>query len=339
MIIFEGQALADLKASTIATDPTWEYRDFVGEVEVYLSGRTEKILAVAGPVGTGKTVGVLQACDASDTAYILVQQNEPENGETYIQLLKETDKHCIVFNEYNWIRERRSLDYYLLTAVQNGKRIVLTGSDPYSLEMLNYGRLIHRIQPIRTALMTYEEYLRLNKMPDSKETYRQFLRTGGALGRYVITDYDSMKRYCDEAIVPGLAWFLHEDMSTERARVLAYAALHRTISTYPDFAKLESRQTDDDAGLEEFLKRMGVKTDIQPRRYEINRVADLFEQIKLVRKVEIDNEDDDSGPIVRYYLTNPSLTYQLVLCAYGLDDADDSATAFVDSVYRDVIMR
>lgn len=74
----------------------WIERDFVAYVREYMGKAKQKILAIGGLRGTGKTTGLLQAIKDLDACYIISQQNEKETSEDYIEFLKKTEKNILL---------------------------------------------------------------------------------------------------------------------------------------------------------------------------------------------------------------------------------------------------
>lgn len=318
MKIYEGIELENYKKNNLQIDETWNERSFVSCVKNYLRGSTEKILAIGGLRGTGKTVGILQAATGYDVAYILTQKGEEETGKDYIDFLQNTDKKYIIFDEYSWIKNRDELDRYLLTSVQNNKRIILTATESITLDFLNYGALNHRVQTLHTTMFTYEEYLKLYGKEHSKATCRQFLTEGGLFKEYALKNYEATRKYVEEALVKNLAAYLKEDMDEEMARALTYAVLYKAIcpSNLNSIPTLQSSHVT----VENFLDEWGVNTTIEPNSRDVKRVADIFEQTGII--VRIPNFNENSNIEEQYYITNPSLTCQLILSAYNINKID-----------------
>ncbi len=319
MRIYEGKELEKYKNEILKINPAWKRRDFTYNTKHYLNSSTEKILAIGGLRGTGKTVGILQAAEGYDAVYVLTQEREKETSKDYIDFLEKTDKKYIIFDEYSWIKDREQLDRFLLTAVQNGKRIVITGTESITLDFLNYGALNHRVDMLHTTMVKYDEFLRLNDMQHSKASCEKYLTEGGLFKEYALKNYDSTREYIFEAIVKNLAGYLKSDMSEEKATTLTYSVLYKAIcpsnlSTVPQLRQYG-------VTLENFLDKMGVNTTIIPESKDLNRVADIFEQIGLI--VRIPNFDEESGIKEQYYITNPSLTCQLIKAAYDLDKIEN----------------
>lgn len=320
MLKFEGSEIEKYKTNNLEIQSSWNKRDFVKCIKNYIESSTEKILAISGLRGTGKTVGILQAVVENDTAYILAQKGDDCSGKDYIDFLKSTDKKIIIIDEYSWIKKRDDLDRYLLTSVQNGKRIILTATESISLDFLNYGKLNHRVQPIHTTMFTYDEYLRLYNKEHSKANCKDFLMKGGLFDEYILKNFDSAKNYIEEAIVANLAGYLKNEMNEEKARTLTYAVLYKAICP-SNLSKIPTLRKNH-ITLENYLEQMGVNTAYIPQEGEITRIADIFEQVGII--VRIPNFYKKSDLKEQYYITNPSLTCQLIRRVYNVDEIENS---------------
>ena len=295
---------------------TWEERDFVAYARKYFHGRQDKIMAIGGLRGTGKTTGLLQAVNGLNACYITAQQKEEETADDYIDFIRNTDAKYIIIDEYSWINNREELDKYLYTAVQNGKRIAITGTESITLEYLNYNTLIHRVDMVHVTMFTYEEHCRLYHMEPSKKNREDYLLNGGLFSEYAVTNYETMQNYIKTAIIDNLAAYMGSRMSKEKAAALVYSVLYKAIcpnnlSTVPELAKNQ-------LSVENFLSEMGIDTQIEFSDKDVRNVADIFEQIGLI--VRMPNYDKTSPIKEQYYITNPSLSCQLILAAYNIKE-------------------
>ncbi len=303
MLIAKDQALFDYIKENLEINPNWEKRDFVYSVKKYVEAKVEKVLAISGLKGTGKTTGILQAVNLDDTVYILAQRGESETSKDYIDFIKKTDKKIIIIDEYSWISDRNPLDKYLITAVQNGKRLIITANESIALEYLQYGDSIHRLHPLHTTMFTYEEYLRVFNKTPSCESMVSYLSEGGLFKDYILKNFESTRKYVEEAIIENLSGYL-KDLTFEKAKALTYAVIFKAICPSNLFsipALKEEHMT-----LENFLEEMGINTDIIPEEKEIKYVADIFEQAGII--VRIPNFDKESVIKERYYIVNPSIS-------------------------------
>ena len=325
MLIYEGKKLEEYKKENLQMQPTWNKRDFTNGVKNYLESSTEKILAIAGLRGTGKTVGILQAAENYDIAYVLAQKGDKKTGKDYIDFLENTDKKYVVIDEYSWIEDKKDLDAYLLTSVQNDKRIILTATESISLDFFNYGALNHRVNVLHTTMFTYDEYLRLYNKEHSKAVCREYLMEGGLFKEYALRNFDSTREYIEDAIVKNLAGYLKKETDEEKARTLTYSVLYKAIcpsnlSSIPTLRK-------NHVTLDNFLEKMGINTTLVPEEGDLDRVASIFEQAGVI--VRIPNYNKNSELQEQYYITNPSLTCQLIKATYNLRDIENSILGHV----------
>lgn len=325
MLILSGESLREYEKENIRLDPNWRERNFTSIVRDYFDSKTEKVLAISGLRGTGKTVGSLQAARERDALYILAQKGDSATGEDYINILRSTPKKNVIIDEYSWINDRKRLDDYLLTAVQNGKRIALTATESMTLDFLNYGPLNHRVHVVHTTMFPYDEYLRLYGKKHSKNACVDYLQTGGLFKDYALKNYDDARAYIENAIVGNLAGYLKGEMSEEKARTLTYAVLYKAVC--PSNLSRIPTLRDSKVTLNNFLDRMGINPYMIPDQWDLHRVADIFEQIGVI--VKIPNYNKESAIREQYYIVNPSLTCQLIKQAYGLESLDNSILGHV----------
>lgn len=326
MKVFTGSDLIIYKQDELLISSLWNRRDFVSAVQDYFTTRIEKILAVGGLRGTGKTVGILQAAEGLDACYMLPAKNDGKSGSDYIDFLKNTEKKYIIIDEYSWIEDREDLDYYLLTAVQDGKRIVITGKESIMLDFLNYGALCHRISMVHTTMFSYNEYLRVYNLKHSENVCKEYLKTGGLFREYAVTNYSSMKQFIDTAIVKNLAAYLiNEKMDEVMARILTYSVLYKAVC--PSNLSSVPVMRDSIITLKNYLDIMGIDSNIEIRQRDLRNVTEIFEHIGLI--VCIPNFDDSGEPREQYCITNPSLTYQLMRSLYDIPDIADYMLGYV----------
>lgn len=318
MLVYTGRTLEEYKKNRLQINPDWNQRDFVSLTRKYFQGQTEKILAVSGLRGTGKTVGILQALDELEAAYILVQKGENETGADYVNFLKNTDLRNIAIDEYGWIKDRKCLDGYLLTAVQNDKRIVITGTESITLDYLNYGSLIHRVGVLHTTMFTYDEYRRVYGLEHDPKVCDDYLVRGGLFKDYALTNFPSMQHYVQSAIIDNLAGYMKDEISEEEAKILTYSVLYKAVcpSNLTNVPTLRNNHVT----LDNFLDVMGVNTELPVKSHHLHRVSEVFEHAGII--VRVRNIDPDSTVKEQYYITNPSLSCQLIKAAYGLDSVN-----------------
>ncbi len=325
MKIYEGEKLKAYKAHELEIQPDWNRRDFTQRVRQYLESRAEKVLAICGLRGTGKTVGVLQAAEGLDPVYFLAQKESEKTGRDYIDFIKNTDKSIILMDEYSWIKDRKDLDYYLITAIENGKRIVITGTESITLDYLNYGVLNHRVEAIHTTMFPFDEYRRIYSLPNDRQSRNEYMTEGGLFKPYAIKDYDSMKNYVENAIVENLAGYMRDEMTKEKARTLTYAVLFKAVCPSNLFSVPVLRESG--VTLDNFLDTMGINTAIEIREWDLNRVTDIFEHTGIITRIL--NQDENSPVREQYYINNPSLMSHLIKAAYGLPSLDDATLGHI----------
>lgn len=314
MRIYQNEDLKQLYIDA-EVDSSWKERDFVTYAKEYMEKSKQKVLAIGGLRGTGKTTGLLQAIRNLDACYITAQKEEEETGADYIAFLKETDKRYIVIDEYSWIKDRSALDKYLYTAVQNGKHIAITGTESITLDFLNYGDLLHRVDMIHCTLFSYNEYCRLNDATPCKGTCEEYLKYGGTFADYAIKNFDTMKNYIKTAIIDNLV--AYTKMPVDKASAIVYSILYKAVC--PSNLTTVPVLTNNHLSVKNFLDEFGVNPDIEFTENELRRVKDILEQVGVV--VTVPNWEQSSSDY-RMYIVNPSITCQLILAVYEIPEVN-----------------
>ena len=326
MLVYSGDKL-NIKYNDWL-DPAWRCRDFVSEVNSYALGTTEKVLGILGLRGTGKTVGVLQAIKDMDAIYITAQENEDETAEDYLRVLKQTENKIIVIDEYSWIKNHEIIDGYLYTLVQNGHRVIITGTEGIGIARLSYGRLIHRINFIHTNYFSFSEYLRVFDCPVSYDSVNRYLREGGLFSDYIIRSMVDLDSYYREAVFGSLSKHIH-GISEECCRAIVYKILYTAIcETMTRNDNEQSIPLDTSRiTLDEFYRMLNIDADQHYNQTEFNEVASVLESIDIILRIRnLYNEDEYETVIV-----NPAVSYQLIKTIYRLDVVPGT---FVGHIYE-----
>ena len=326
MLIYQGNTLQKYMYENMEIQPDWEERDFVAYTRKYFSRENFKILAIGGLRGTGKTTGLLQAVsNLPGSCYITAQKGETEDAADYINFLKNTDAKYIIIDEYSWIKNRKTLDEYLFTAIQNGKRIVITGTESITLDFLNYSSMIHRVDMVHVTLFTYDEYCRIYHQEKNKKSCKEYLQEGGVFREYAITNYDTMRGYIQTAIIDNLTAYMQGVLEEKKAAALVYAVLYKAVC--PSNLRHIPVLTENKLTMDNFLEMMGVDPEITFTEGELTQAADILTQIGVI--VRIPNYDENSPVREQYYVTNPSITCQLILAAYQIPEVTNEILGHV----------
>lgn len=316
MLIYQNEEFQKLY-DEVGFDAEWKERDFVSYAREYMNRASHKVLAIGGLRGTGKTIGLLQSVKGLDACYITAQKGDDVTGADYIEFLKHTDKKYIIIDEYSWIKDRKALDEYLYSAVQNGKRIAITGTESITLDFLNYGNLIHRVDMIHCTLFSYSEHCRLNNLSPCKQSCEDYLKNGGTFKAYAINNYYSMKDYIKTAIIDNLV--AYTQMPIEKATAIVYSILYKAVC--PSNLTTVPTLTENHLSVKNFLDEFGVNPDIEFTDGELDRVSDVLEQVGVI--ISVPNwERAEARSEYRTYIVNPSITYQLILAAYDIPEVN-----------------
>ena len=310
-----------------------EERDFVQQVKSYIASDDDKILGIKGLRSTGKTVGILQAIsDISDCAYIEVMDFGCITLQWLLELL-ETDrtllsKRVIVIDEVSnvldVIENSKGFDGY---RAANNKRLILSGTNSYTLVLMNNDALFHRMRLIDVSFISYKEAVRTQEL-----TLLEYLSNGGVYPTDINMDTpDGALSYLNVAVVKNVIDTL--SLNTRRLSnlgdgahfygrerefrtivfLLFYAAIFQqfvksltTLKAAIDFGIAELNRQD-------FMQKLQQKFDI-----DINYVPqdeDIFSAIRILKDIEVLREVSNLTSALytcRYYICNPVLHSKLI---------------------------
>lgn len=309
--------LADNEVSS-----TWEKRDFVAEVEKYMDSSISKVLIISGLRGTGKSVGVLQAAKGRDAVYITMEQGIHTSAGDVMRILSERAEKIIVLDEYTWIdgRKESELDGFLYTLANNGRRVIITGTESISLEALKTGPLIHRAITIHTTHMSFLEYCRIYAKPMDQDTCDAYLTQGGIFESYVINNEHTMADYIEAAIIANLKGYVRDYrplFDDTKISNIIYTLLYRAIW---DLMRNKPKllQDRDNVDTQIALDRLGIDLEgATVSTSDIRAVADLLCGIGVLVKIpnllnEMEGIQDEIFKGYKTYIVNPSLTIQFI---------------------------
>lgn len=322
MIMYEGVDLRkyfnELKKDTLSYLNQQEIheRDFVKNIRNYFNGNLRYVLIVSGLRGTGKTFGILQGViDFNNTLYVCAQKEEDMTKKDYVQLLKSSKSKYIIIDEFTWIKDYNELSYYLWTMIENGKRVVISGTDSIALDYFNISTLIHRANLINVNMFTYMEYCRIYEKEYSYSSCCNYLMYGGLFKQYAITNFDDELNYIEIAVINNLTNYMSIDKNKARAIVynIIYLAIMDSSITYVEYPR---RRYNTEDTYRNMLDVIGIDPYAEFNWIELERVQDILIKTGFVVKTYnvVDSRlfNNDKEFSYRLHLTNPSLTYHMV---------------------------
>ncbi len=328
MLTFSGEQLknyiSDMKQKAIKQTGLSEVyeRDFVDDIRKFcFGGKSPFVFIICGLSLTGKTFGILQAVEnPDDTIYIQAQLCEDMNGQDYIEFLKNVKEKNIIIDEYSRIKDSHDLSCYLSALAENGKRIVITGKHTLSLDYLEDVELVYRTNRMNVNLFSYEEFCRIYQKPYCKDTFAEFLKTGGL---FKFREISSPAMYIKEAVIDDLSRLTNCPAEELKAIVytimyLSVCGLNVTNETYLQLQKLDEKYRN-------ALTAFGVNPETYIHPVEFNKVAKILEKADIiVRTYSMRREEE-----FRFHLVNPSLAYHTACAVYGEKSEDEKlAMAF-----------
>ena len=304
----------------------WKSRDFVDFVKAYWNCTMECVLGVGGLRGMGKTVGLLQSLPNTEhSLYICAEKKGNQFLDSASDIIKKIDSFSniknVIIDEYTWIKERETLDSALYHYIQNGIGIAITGTESMTLELLNYGKLSHRVHMLHCNIFTYEEYLRLYDITPDKQTVHNYLKNGGTFEEYAIDSFDSMKQYIKDGIIESLVSYL-KNVDEEKATAIVYDLLYRAVCPFPSSDDNQPLLPDiEPMDSIRFYNSIGISPQTSYDRIDFARTVDILKKIQFI--IEAENLDDTNATRSRYYIVNPSLNYQMYKAIYERNEPDN----------------
>ena len=333
MIIKENDALKDYIAENV--DVSWRYRDFVDSVKMYWNSSMGCIFCLSGLRGMGKTTGLLQSIiDIDDTIYICAQRIESRNidsAKDILDILKNNKKKYIIIDEYTWISDREALDASLYTFVQDGFRIAITGTESMTLELLNYGKLSHRVFMCHCNYFSYDEHLRVNNLEHTKAVFDDYIQFGGLFEPHIIRNFKEMESYIRESILESLCAYMSGSIDIEQAKAIIYTILYRSICQLP--AREENSTPlfkSTTISIERFYEMLQISPTVSYSNNEFATAVNILKKIEFITEVE--NIDEQNVDRSRIYIVNPSITCQLFYAIYDEHNVENFAGYIYEAI-------
>lgn len=315
-----------------------EERDFVRDISNHIVSRFNRVLAISGLRGTGKTTGMLQAIrdinSYDEAAYISIDE---DRGLSCSDLSIIIDDGCssakyIFIDGITRIQGFCKNSAFLYDKLcMSGRKVVISGTDSLTLLKSEESALYHRVKIQNVTLIKYTEAYRT-----IGQSFSEYLSMGGLYKADAIGDIQGLMRYIDTAVIDNIMNTLTKNnkitsllglagIEEEKLRIMVFKILYTVIytSTQKDKALniqrlidiFEYRENELDDILDMVTKRLRLDIKIIPTKAEILSVLESMEQIGfLVKALNIEyrykstsNEDE-----YKYYITNPSLTNQVL---------------------------
>lgn len=340
MIVVTNETLNDYAVEhPLKYNKNWAKRDFVPKLSKYMSRKNAGIKMISGLRGTGKTVGMLQALSENNAIYICPEKKGEVGLDDVLDVLKKHPQvQNILIDEVTWLKEflpsqtmrdryaRSIAEEELVRLSENGKNIILSGTESVSLESMKSRGLIHRTsETVHVTRFSYDEFKRLfpNEIKtDNMESYDNYLKKGGIFESYAVNNFDSMDEYIQEAVIDNLYAYLGtKNIGRNDVVMGTYAILFDAVHDMVGDSLLTDPPKD--VAMEK-LQEFGIMnpTDkLSP--VTVKRISDVLESVGVIIKVK--NLVPREGKIKekgldkdeRTYIVNPAISYQFAKLVYG----------------------
>ena len=310
-------------------------RDFVLGIREYFKNSTNRVYAVAGLRGTGKTTGILQAISSLDNVLDVVYMIVDEMADVTCLDLKKylmqfSDKKYIIIDEVTRVRDLITKSGFLADElVGEGKRVVLCGTDSLALCDVNTAGLYHRVIVRNVTPILYSEAKRT-----MNQSLMDYIQIGGLYKADRLEDVRGLIRYVDTAVVDnlmntfvrnptatsllGLQGIMQKQNGKEKLRVaifkmlysIIYCILHDNVLNFDLIVNLfDIKGTDKEVGFINAVveSELNISMNLVLSNVEMHSVLNALEQIGLV--VEIKNVITKEP---KYYIINSSVATQIM---------------------------
>ena len=331
--IYTGKKLKKFVQANIGN---YKERDFVRVICNYTTKKLNRVLAISGLRGTGKTTGLLQAIsdlnDYDRTVFISVDEKADMDC---LDLRKELLKSKYKNKKYIFIDEITRINGFVKDSgfladriAMNGKKVIISGTDSLGLVKSEGSGLYHRILVKNVTQITYKEAKRtLNQTLDA------YIVDGGL---YHLDEVNSLKRlqnYVDTAVVDNILNTLTKndeinsllgivDISKEKLRTIVFRILYAVIycnlqSVKPtsvlyfvNLFDIYKDNTYEDKRLNKLVcDILNIKEQIDTNITEVKCVLSALEELGILVKAENLYHPSEYN----YYITNPSIANQIAL--------------------------
>lgn len=325
--VYTGNTLKDFIQSTNVAN--LQCRDFVDITVSYCKSNINRVLAISGLRGTGKTTGVLQTISKlnkyNECVYICINEQSNMNCNSLRELID-----CQAINaEYIFIDEITRVkdfikcsgflcDYYC----NNGKKVVISGTDSLALAESSGAGLYHRMINRNVTFMSFEEAKRTMKYK-----FEDYMLKGGLFCSDAIRTTHDVRNYINTAVIDNIMNTLTKnnnvtsllglyaiDVETVRSLVfkILYAIIYCNTQKIKDISVKKiidlydysaSPITSIDVLQDLVCNAFNVERTIKATTKQVQAVLNAMESIGLI--VSIPNLYDDTQ--LNYYVTNPSI--------------------------------
>lgn len=329
MLFKEGQEFKVFAKSEINKHNIKHSRDFSMKLknDYLLRKNTNRGMLIVGLRSTGKTFGVYQAVtDFPSDRIFFVSPTSREEGltENYVlKRIKGKEYDLIFIDEYSWLkednRENESLARYLAGKAAEGVKVIISGTDSAKIHDLLNTDFIHRAVQLNTTYFSYNEYCRLFDLEHNDSSMREFLTRGGIFENHACETCGSMKGYIKTAIVENLGAY-YPQYGKELIEAAVYRIFYECIcKSYTKNARGVSvfdNEKNSRIAYEDYLENFGIRNDIEIKPNVLKEILNKLNEIGVVTMcadIELKNKS-------RVYITNQTISAQLAMCIYGLDE-------------------
>lgn len=322
-----------------------EERDFVKAVNQYIISKENRVLAIAGLRGTGKTVGILQAIrnlnDYDNSGYLIINQ---DSGISCSELRDMIEKKFnsikyIFIDEVTRVKDLCRASAFLYDRLcMLGKKVIISGTDSLAVVKSEESALYHRVIIKNITHIKYSEAKRT-----ANQTLMEYVEMGGLYKADTVKDIEGLRKYIDTAVVDNIintfsrnkditSMLQIQNIQIEKLRVIVFKIIYAIIylSTQKerqvnvkrivDLFDYSNSELHDSKSLNELVcSQMGLDTRIVLEKNEVNLILEAMREIGLLIKIPNIAKITE----YQYYLTNPSVVNQILFAMTEILKSED----------------
>lgn len=326
-IIKENKELQQFIQEKIDEFSIFAERDFVSQVKAYTSSSIKQVLLITGLRSTGKTIGALQGIETEDAIYISPVYKGSVSEIEILNFLEKNSHKTIIIDEFGWIDGIEKLPSYLGNIVDNGIRVIITGTESAIIHGLKNTGLIHRALEIHTTYFSYEEYCRLYGVQKNPATLDNYLSRGGILNLDITGSDSALRDFIKTSILDNFTSY-YPEYDADQVKLAVYTCFYNCIINSIEIERMEKVPVypfGNTMFYEDYLNHFGIRTDIVMDKDIFREIVSQMDRLKIVIPVE-----NLRNPLQkRYYITNQAITCQLIRAIYGENVLDSSRRGYI----------
>lgn len=308
-------------------------RSFVSSIKNYIrNSSSNKVVAISGLRGVGKTVGLLQVLrfinNYNDSVFINIDREiSCEDLKSLIDS-NFSNKKYIFIDEVTRVIDFLNSSSFLYDSYSSiGINVIISGTDSLGLIKSSASALYHRVFNISCTFISYPDANRTCNM-----SFDEYMKMGGLYKADSLTDFPELCDYIDTAIIDNIYNTLIRSNNASaisslkalfndrvKLRSIVFKVLYAV--GYHSIQRVSSISVKREINIFDLLNNsysdvnriicdnLGIASDLSITQNEVILVLNVLQDLGVLYKLTNIANDSD----VLYYITNPSMNNQIIL--------------------------